>query len=384
MSAALLPEVLSHSPLLRGLAEADLETLVAGSTWLSLDPGEALFLQGDPSDALYFVVDGELGATFRDPGSGRALRLTTFGPGSHLGEAVLGDAVARTATVRADGPCTVLRVPVEDPDAPWVLHLSRGLVGILCERLSTSNDRQLDAVLGRLEEQTRRLQTGRFLLYVLGGLGAYAIGLSAIGAIADDYVLYNAITSLALLAYVGGIGWLAWRSTYPAAFFGLTLGPAWRRQLLEALGISLGLCAALTLAKALVALWVPGIGPVFAERWVSLQPDGVALVGALVYAALCPLQEFLGRGVLQGSLEEFMSGWPAATPWSIVLASMLFGASHAHISPIVPPITIALGLLWGWMFHRHRSILGASVSHILIGVYGLELLDGSMLLRAVL
>jgi CRP/FNR family cyclic AMP-dependent transcriptional regulator len=70
--------------------------------------------EGDPAEALYLVVDGEL-LVYLDDESGRVIELNRLGPGHYFGELMLGSSV-RTASVRTLTParlCVVRRPEFE-------------------------------------------------------------------------------------------------------------------------------------------------------------------------------------------------------------------------------------------------------------------------------
>ena len=68
--------------------------------------------EGDPGDALYLVLDGNLAVTTRS-GSGE-LPVTTVGPGTVQGEIAVLEGGARRATVRARTPARLLRIGRDD------------------------------------------------------------------------------------------------------------------------------------------------------------------------------------------------------------------------------------------------------------------------------
>ena len=87
-----------------------------------------------------------------------------------------------------------------------------------------------------------------------------------------------------------------------------------------------------------------------------------------IYLVIAPAQEFLGRGVLQGSIQRLLVGrW--ATLWSVVLASLLFGVTHTHYSFALSCLSLLGGLLWGWLYVRHENVIGISLSHIIVGEF---------------
>ncbi len=73
--------------------------------------GEVLVAQGDPADALYVLVDGEVEVTTLGPDG--LLRLRTMAAPSYFGEIGLIQGVPRTATVTATTAATLWRIPAD-------------------------------------------------------------------------------------------------------------------------------------------------------------------------------------------------------------------------------------------------------------------------------
>jgi len=94
------------------------------------------------------------------------------------------------------------------------------------------------------------------------------------------------------------------------------------------------------------------------------------LVFISLYLLFVPLQEFIVRGVLQGSFQEFMQGRYKIF-WSIVLSNLLFSITHLHISLLTTFIVFIPGLFWGWLYSRHRTLVGVIASHLIIGIWAL-------------
>lgn len=118
-----------------GLVQAIVERV----EWCSLEPGDVLFRQGDPSDAAYFVVSGRLLVLIAD-GDGDATGddLTReVGRGEVVGELGLLDRSPRSATVRAVRDTTLARFPTDVFDElvsehpSLLLHVTRGMVARL-------------------------------------------------------------------------------------------------------------------------------------------------------------------------------------------------------------------------------------------------------------
>jgi len=98
---------LAATPLFAGMPSDALQALVANLQLVSLERGEVLFRAGEPSDALYVIVEGEL--SVQSPGP-PATEMSRLGPGSFLGEVALMTDQPRSATVVCLLPAELLRI----------------------------------------------------------------------------------------------------------------------------------------------------------------------------------------------------------------------------------------------------------------------------------
>ena len=96
--------MLATVPLFAGLTRRHLSKVAATAQISRFHDGTAIVRTGDPGDALYVVLDGEV--SVRRPG----LPSLSLGNGSFFGELALLDDGARTATVVALGPVVSLTI----------------------------------------------------------------------------------------------------------------------------------------------------------------------------------------------------------------------------------------------------------------------------------
>jgi len=108
-SAAVLP-ALARSSVLAPLSEAGRERLAAAGGWLALEPGETLCRAGDPGDAVFVVVEGEIEIRNTTPG-GRDIRLVALGAGALVGEMAALDGGSRSADMVATRRSRLWRIP---------------------------------------------------------------------------------------------------------------------------------------------------------------------------------------------------------------------------------------------------------------------------------
>ncbi len=99
-------QALAATPLFAGLSSELLEALVEHLALVALEPGQELFREGEPSDALYVVVEGEVAA--RSEGPPRTEML--LGPGAFIGEVALLTDQPRSSTVTSVTAAELLRI----------------------------------------------------------------------------------------------------------------------------------------------------------------------------------------------------------------------------------------------------------------------------------
>jgi CRP-like cAMP-binding protein len=98
---------LAATPLFAGMPSDALQALVANLQLVSLERGEPLFREGDPSDALYVIVEGEVSVTNEGP---PRVEMSRLGPGAFIGEVALMTDQPRSATVVCLQDAELLRI----------------------------------------------------------------------------------------------------------------------------------------------------------------------------------------------------------------------------------------------------------------------------------
>jgi membrane protease YdiL (CAAX protease family) len=131
----------------------------------------------------------------------------------------------------------------------------------------------------------------------------------------------------------------------------------------------------MTLCKAALLHWSEAHRHLqLVSPWVSPAGLAATVTAYLLYALLSPVQEFVARGLMQGALAKMLTG-PQVPLKSILLANAVFSVSHQHLGLAYALAVFVPGLFWGWLYHRQGSLLGVSISHVIIGLWGTGLLD---------
>lgn len=104
------------SEVFEGLTPEEIREIIHLSEYRALDSGDLLFEEGEPSDALYVVADGEVEVRSQKAGGGSTV-LAELGPGSVVGEMSLIEGGERSATVEALREVELFRVDHEAFDS---------------------------------------------------------------------------------------------------------------------------------------------------------------------------------------------------------------------------------------------------------------------------
>jgi CRP-like cAMP-binding protein len=105
--SAAAARALAATPLFAGMPSDALQALVENLQLVSLERGEPLFREGDPSDALYVIAEGEVSVQNEGP---PRVEMSRLGPGAFIGEVALMTDQPRSATVVCLQDAELLRI----------------------------------------------------------------------------------------------------------------------------------------------------------------------------------------------------------------------------------------------------------------------------------
>jgi CRP-like cAMP-binding protein len=129
------------------LSSLEINFLTSLSRERKLKPGQVLFHEGDPGDAMYVLLEGRMLISKFIPGAGEEA-LAFLERGDYFGEMALIDRAPRSAQARAhDGGAVVLAIPAEvmagilDVRKVSSLPLLKILCGLVAKRLREVDDK---------------------------------------------------------------------------------------------------------------------------------------------------------------------------------------------------------------------------------------------------
>lgn len=372
-----IEDLLSKAPLLAGFSDDNIRRLASIMDGPSIIPkGRMLFEEGDPGDALFFILSGSFEVLKREEGSDVRHRLALLTAGQSIGEVSLLDSGPRSGAVRAVEDSEVIAVPVErlrdhlDRQLSVGSHLKINLAYELAARLRRTNEATVETLRRQLNEAENRVEMGKFISRLLIGLCFYMFALGVTTALSKVVPDTSLISLPILTAFAFGVYRTVKTSPWPASTYGFTL-KNWRRNALEGIGLSIPVAVLIIVLKWAGVTLIPSLHgqPVFdLARSTGLSLGQILLFGT-AYCAFTPVQETIARGT-QASFQLFLTG-RYKTVEAIILSNMLFSATHLHVSIGLALAVFPIGLYWGWIFARQGSLVGSSVSHAVLGVFGL-------------
>ncbi|KIG11791.1 CAAX amino terminal protease family protein [Enhygromyxa salina] len=377
--------LLAKSELLRGLDEPALAAFMQQVTIVELQAANAVIVrEGEDAENFYMILTGEAEVLKRESAGGQEFPIATLGPGEHFGETALFEQIKRTATIRTRTPMTLVMLKTRDVrENPQSHCWLPGFLLNLAREGATRLDRRTNLTVQGLRAEAdggrRVVALNRFSSVAIVGLSLYAVSMA--------FALRSAATAglggvLCNGIYVGLGALLIWmmaKREGSLRSFGVRIAEDWRAELRETLVATGLLIALVTGLKLALIQTVPALRGFELITPLDLGFAGIVIV--LGYVVFMVLQELCVRGALQSSLEQVFGADPRGAMLAIVVSNALFAALHAHVSPYLAIMTFAAGLVWGKLFARHRSLLGVSISHVVVGLWALRVLGFSEILR---
>jgi membrane protease YdiL (CAAX protease family) len=249
----------------------------------------------------------------------------------------------------------------------------RNLLRYVAERVKLTSANEVNALRVELQNSIMTSKANLFFSYIIGILCVYNLAIHTITNLSLDANRASLISAGIIVLFSLALSVMIRHSQLPKSIFGLTL-KNWRRAVGESLGWSVGIIAVMILVKWILITYVARYQalPLFDFTFTQQKYLGLNF---LLYGLHSPIQEFIARGVLQGSLSHFFKG-NHVTLRANLISNALFSATHVHLlGGLLGAIVFVPGLFWGWLYSRHQTLIGVSLSHILIGWTALFILN---------
>lgn len=379
-------KILGH-PLFREVAEEELRKALPFFEPITLRSGDLLIEEGHSMVMnLYVIVSGNVevfkktdkndGTTY-DHGLEQFI-IAKLTAGDLVGEGSFTRGIPRSASVRCLSETKLLAL---SPDQAKKLELEfpavfgtimKNLAGHISHQLALTTTNEVRSLKTELQNSILNSKANLFFSYVIGLLCIYNLTISRISQLSIDADKASIISAIIIVTFCLGLILMVWQSKLPLRIIGLTT-ELWQSSLKESLLWTAVIVSGMVGVKWALVTFVPNYQhlPVFdfdlSQRYMGLN--------FILYGLHSPIQEFVARGVLQGSLQHFFSGKNVALR-AIIVSNALFSATHVHLMEgLLGVIVFIPGLFWGWLYSRNQNLIGVSVSHLIIGWFGLFFLN---------
>lgn len=372
--------VRSHA-LFDRIGDEDLAKILPYFRLVHLEANDVFIEEGQDTTDLYLVLGGSLEVIKKAEDSGdhlvvgeieKRFTIAKLTAGDTIGELSFIKGTPRSATVKSIASTILLglspgdlsKLEVENPRTSSTLM--KNMLGYVGNRLIQTSTNQVNALKVELQNSVINSKSNLFFSYVIGLLCVYNLAIHLITSLSSDTSSASTISALIIIIFSTVLILMIRQSKLPIRFFGLTTRD-WKPAVRESMMWTVVLIAAMVVVKWVL---ITNVGrykdlPLFDFNPSSLQ--GYLGVNFLLYGLHSPVQEFIARGVLQGSLQHFYTG-RNTTFRAIAVSNALFSATHVHLlGGWLAVIVFIPGLFWGWLYSRHENLIGVSISHLLIG-----------------
>ena len=361
---------LVNSRLFSGCSVEQIKAVVRFATVEHLPIGAIIIKEDTPSDYAYLLVEGVVDI-YREE---KHFLLGTLSSGAVFGIMSLMERKQRSATVEARTPVTVIKLDL--------LQIRNSLPeGVeIYERIIINHINDLEAIVrstdslaieemkANQEELRVRMSFGKFFASLVLLITVHFV----IGRLALQYIeevrTTTFLTSGLLIVYGVFVFFLMKRMHYSWAEYGFTLA-RWRPCLRDALIQSAVFIALVTLLKwGLLELKIFQ-EPLFELPFFHRYSLPFAILIVAIYACFCFIQEMIFRGAIQNSLIHFLTG-PFVKTRVVLTTTLIVFAAHLHLKSLILPLLVILpNIFWCLLYYKYRSLLGVTVSHMIIGVW---------------
>lgn len=355
-----LSDFLSNHPVIQGLDKEQLQTVICLMVLKDFHSGATIIGEGEMSDELYIIYNGKVKVNKFDEQHKNQLEIVELNKGDIFGDMSFMDGEPRSSSVIAleDTRVLLLRkqdlIALPENSANILSKILANLVKINVHRLRSSNQNYIASMIQAMKQLELRNQFGKLFVVIVGCL--------AIGSIHDVLVASKIIPEhsvinmwLFLLAVVAPTVFFLKKYHYSLKDYGLTTHN-WQKALKE--GFTIGIITAVIYFIVMVSYrYLMGIPQVFS--------DEIFTLGELTYIPHAFLQEFLMRGIVQTLLQNFLDDKKGFI--SIILSSILFSQSHLYGDPILFVLTFVLSISLGYIYLRHKNIIGVGIIHSILG-----------------
>ena len=362
--------LLEKAPLLAHCSSEQIQTVATCASVEHFPAGGIIIKEETLSDYCYFLVEGSV-EIYREE---KQFLLGTLSRGAVFGVMSLMERKPRSATVEAKTPVTAIRVDLLSirNSLPEGIEIYERIiinhVNALEAMVRSTDSLAIEEMKINQEELKVRVSFGKFFASLMLIITVHFV----IGRLALQYIEEIGTTTFLTAGLLVGYGifvfFLMKRMHYSWTEYGFTLAN-WRPCLADALVQSAIFVALVTLLKWSLLEAQVFHEPLFELPFFHRYTLPMAFLIVATYACFCFIQEVIFRGAIQNSLIHFLTG-PFARTRVVLTTTLIVFAAHLHLKSLVLPLLVIVpNIFWCLLYYKYRSLLGVTISHMIIGVW---------------
>lgn len=363
---------------MRMLSDQNKAALVEHGEEIVIPKGNYVYHQGDPSRAIYILQQGEI--SILKTVDGEVLTVNAHQAGIVFGEFGFYDDQNRPVSVCAAEDCHLLKVPYQVIEklidgAVLTQDFLQQLGKLYAYKMHQLEEEAARRSMKHLREIDNRIRDGYFFVTVIFLICVYAYSLDWLINLLKSVQDSTFITIPMMVVIFGFLLMMIKITGQSREHLGLTLKNT-KRSVFEGTVFSILLLPIFLLGKFILIHTVPSLAgrPLLEFYHVMGNGPGAKFdwwADLIVYVLIVsPFQAFIVRGGLQGSLMHFLK-IPYSGLVAIVLSNLIYSTFHLFMSVQVSLVVFFAGLYVGWLYHRNQNVIGVSIAHAIIGVWGL-------------
>ncbi len=378
----------SHNPipflrtveLFSRLNEEELRGLLPFIQVFSFKTGDWIIHEGEQGRELLIIKSGIAQALKEEVESGEYQDLGSLKSGDYFGEMAHLENQKRSASIRAIEPMEIIALDLDAlqnaPDkektyAKITVYLAKSV----SQRLRKTDDLLIDYLKEKLRITQSFTQITKTLVQIFIFMALWFNLSKFIGFFPLQKPILDPLLTIVLGVFFSCSAiYVIKTSGYPLSFYGLTLNKFFVYTI-EGFFYSLPMIAFFFVLKWFLIHHVDLFKevPLFSLSAMKANSHHILVFGGL-YIISIPIQEFIARGCLQSSFRNFFQG-PGRVFSSILVSNLLFQMVHTVKGFWLAFFSFFLGIFWGILFEKQKSIVGPIVSHIVVGFICLFILD---------
>lgn len=343
-------------------------------------PGSKIISEGETGRELLILKSGKVEVYKEEFVSGKWQHLGELKPGDYFGEMAHIENHPRSASILAREQVQIVAIDLnglreaEGKEAIY-LKILVPLVRTLSSRLRKTDEILIDYLKEKLKFLRTHEQISKTIIQIVILMALWFNLSKLLVFFPSSYQIIDTIfTTTLLLAFAASTIYVIKTSGYPLDFYGLTFH-RWFRNALNGALSALPILAVLLLIKWFIITYFSAFReiPLFSLEQLQEKKESILIFGG-IYLLTVPVQELIARGGLQSTFRNFFQG-PRRSFYAILTSNLLFQMVHTVKGFWIAIFSFFMGIYWGYLFEKQKSLIGVCVSHGLIGFGALFILD---------